>query len=63
MLQLIKQITAAGAVSISQTNTITTGNSKALCLCMVLIHSNYDMGVAMVDCVIVIVYTLHIWVL
>ena len=38
MLQLVKQITAAGAVSISQTNTITTGNSKALCLCMVLIH-------------------------
>ena len=24
-------------------------------------HSYYDMGVAMVDCVIVIVYTLHVW--
>ena len=24
-------------------------------------HSCYDMGVAMVDCVIVIVYTLHVW--
>ena len=57
MLQLVKQIIAAGAVSISQTNTITTGNSKAPCLYMILIH-NYDMGVAMVDCVIVTVYTL-----
>ena len=62
MLQVIKQITAAGAISISQAKAITTGNSKALCLCMVLIR-NYDMGVAMVDCVIVIVYTLHVWVL
>ena len=25
------------------------------------IHSYYDMGVAMVDCVVVIVYTLHVW--
>ena len=33
MLQMVKQITAAIAVSISQTNTITTGNSKALSLC------------------------------
>ena len=24
-------------------------------------YSYYDMGVAMVDCVIVIVYTLHVW--
>ena len=24
-------------------------------------HSYYDMGVAMVDCVIVIIYTLHVW--
>ena len=24
-------------------------------------RSYYDMGVAMVDCVIVIVYTLHVW--
>ena len=24
-------------------------------------HSSYDMGVAMVDCVIVIVYTPHVW--
>ena len=24
-------------------------------------HSYYNMGVAMVDCVIVIVYTLHVW--
>ena len=32
-----------------------------LCLCMVPMHSYYDMGVAMVDCVIVIVYTLHVW--
>ena len=37
----------------------TTGNSKVLCVPM---HSYYDMGVAMVDCVIVIiVYTLHVW--
>ena len=61
MLQLAKQITAAGAVSMSQRNTITTGNSNVLCLCMVPMHSYYDMGVAMVDCVIVIVYTLHVW--
>ena len=38
MLQAVKQITAAGAVNISQTNTITTGNSKELYLCMELIH-------------------------
>ena len=25
-------------------------------------QSYYDMGVAMVDCVILIVYTLHVWV-
>ena len=59
-LQLAKQITAAGAVSISQTNTITIGNSKLLRLCIVPMHSYYDMGEAMVDCVIVIVYTLHV---
>ena len=47
-------------MSISQTNTITTGNSKALCLCMVLIHI-MTLAVAMVDCAIVIVYTLHVW--
>ena len=58
MLQLAKQITAAGAVSISQRNTITTGNSNVLCLCMVPMHSYYDMGVLTV---IVIVYTLHVW--
>ena len=48
MFQLVKQITAAGAVSISQTNTITTRNSKALCLCMVPIHmgvSNHWNGI------------------
>ena len=41
MLQLVKQITAAGAlsISISQTNTITTANNNVLCLCLVLIHS------------------------
>ena len=38
MLQLVKQITAARVVSISLTNTITTGYSKELCLCMELIH-------------------------
>ena len=40
MLQLVKQITAAGAacISISQANTITTANNNALCLCLVLIH-------------------------
>ena len=37
MLQLVKQITAAG-ISISQANTITTANNNALCLCLVLIH-------------------------
>ena len=42
-------------------NTITIGNSKVLCLYMVPMHLYYDMDVAMVDCVIVIVYTLHIW--
>ena len=56
---MVKQITAAIAVSISQTNTITTGNSKALCLCCTC--SYYDMGEAMIDCVIVIVYVLHVW--
>ena len=39
-------------------NTVTTGNSKVLYVPM---HSYYDMGVAMVDCIIVIVYTLHVW--
>ena len=61
VLQLVKQITAAGAVSISQRNTITNGNSKSLCLCMHGTHSYYDMGVAMVDCVTVITCTLHVW--
>ena len=59
MLLLAKQITAAGALSISQTKTITTGKAKG-CV-MHGTHSCYDMGVAMVDCVIVIVYTLHVW--
>ena len=40
-------------------NITTTGHSKALCLCVA--HSYYDIGVALVDCVIVIVYTLHVW--
>ena len=40
MLQLIKQITAAGAVSISQMNIITTGNS----VFMYGTPSYYDIG-------------------
>ena len=49
MLQLAKQIIAAGAVSISQTNAITTGNTVAK-LC---VHAWYSYtSVAMVDCVI-----------
>ena len=49
MLQLVKQITAAGAVSliVPQMSAVTTANKQALCLCLVLSH--YDMGVAMVD--------------
>ena len=58
MLQLVKQIAAAEAVSISQTNPITTGIGKHCVYAWT--HSYYDMGVAMVDCVIVIVYTLHV---
>ena len=58
MLQLVKQITAAGAVSISQVSTITTGNSEALCLCMVPIHIMTWMWPWLI--VIVIVYTLHV---
>ena len=61
VLQLVKQITTAGVVSISQRNTVTNENNKSLCLCMVLIHNYYDMGVAMVDYVIVITCTLHVW--
>ena len=59
MLQLAKQITAAGAVSISQMNTIQLKIAK--CCVYAWTHSYYDMGVAMIDCVIVIVYTLHVW--
>ena len=44
MLQLAKQITAAGVK----------------CCVYAWIHPYYDMGVAMVDCVIVIVYILHL---
>ena len=60
MFQLVKvkQITAAGAVSISQTNTITTVNSKALSLCMVPIHIMTWVWPWLI--VIVIVYTLHV---
>ena len=56
----VKQITAAGAVSISQTSKATTENSKRA-VSMHGTHSYYDIGVAMVDCVIVIVYTMHDW--
>ena len=38
ILQLAKQFTAAGAVSISHTYTITTRNRKTLCFCMALIR-------------------------
>ena len=44
-----KQIIAAGAVGISQTNAITTGNTVAK-LCVYACYSY--MSVAMVDCVI-----------
>ena len=62
MLQLVKQITAAGAVSISQTNTITTGKrKKQSAVFMHETNSYYDMGVAMFDYVIVNDYVLHVW--
>ena len=58
MLQLVKQITAAGVVSliVPQMSVITTASNKALCLCLVN-SVMCDMGVAMVDFAILIVYT------
>ena len=58
MLVMDGEITATAIKIFVETNTITTRNSKMLCVPM---HSHYDMGVAMIDCVIVIVYTLHVW--
>ena len=56
MLQLVKQITAAGAVSIS----IDTITSRKLALCFCIQTYIYDMGMAMVDCTIVM-SKLHVW--
>ena len=61
MLWLVKQFTVARVVGISQRNAITTGNSKVLHSCMEFIHIMTYVVVVMVDCVMVIVYTLHVW--
>ena len=58
MLQLVKQITAAGAVSISisHTSTITTAINNMHCV-YAWYSFIHDMGVAIVDYAILIVYT------
>ena len=58
MLQLVKQITAAGAVSISNITDEHNRNCKITMRCVYAWYSfMHDMGVAIVDCAILIVYT------